>query len=188
VPNLHLVLVHYPVVNKSGDVITSALTNLDLHDISRAAKTYGVASLYVVTPLKDQGRLIERLIAHWTRGAGAIYNPERKQALELVHLKESLHEVVEDIRAGSETGDSPRTVVTSARNNRRAIRFSELRQRLQNGKDYLLIFGTAWGLADSLISEADYILEPVRGMSGYNHLSVRSAAAIILDRLLGQSN
>jgi len=29
------------------------------------------------------------------------------------------------------------------------------------------------------------MLEPIAGTTGYNHLSVRSAAAIILDRLLG---
>jgi hypothetical protein len=29
------------------------------------------------------------------------------------------------------------------------------------------------------------VLAPIRGNTSYNHLSVRSAAAIILDRLLG---
>jgi len=31
-----------------------------------------------------------------------------------------------------------------------------------------------------------YILEPIRGNAKYNHLSVRSAVSIILDRLLGE--
>ncbi|MCP4687771.1 MAG: RNA methyltransferase, partial [Desulfobacterales bacterium] len=35
-PNLHLALLHYPVVNKNGEPVASAVTNLDLHDISRA--------------------------------------------------------------------------------------------------------------------------------------------------------
>jgi hypothetical protein len=56
---------------------------------------------------------------------------------------------------------------------------------LQRGQPYLLVFGTAWGLAEPFISEADYILEPISGRTDYNHLSVRSAAGIILDRLLG---
>ena len=41
-PRLYLALVHYPVVNRRGEVIVSALINLDLHDIARAAKTFGV--------------------------------------------------------------------------------------------------------------------------------------------------
>jgi len=34
----------------------------------------------------------------------------------------------------------------------------------------------------------DHRLAPIQGVSNYNHLSVRSAAAIILDRLLGTEN
>jgi len=33
----------------------------------------------------------------------------------------------------------------------------------------------------------DMLLEPIEGYTDYNHLSVRSAAAIILDRLLGKN-
>jgi hypothetical protein len=35
------------------------------------------------------------------------------------------------------------------------------------------------------MAHADYILDPLAGAGTYNHLSVRSAVAIILDRLLG---
>ena len=41
------------------------------------------------------------------------------------------------------------------------------------------------GLAPEVTERADIQLEPVRGPSNYNHLSVRSAAAVILDRLRG---
>jgi hypothetical protein len=173
------------VVNKSGDVIAAAVTNLDLHDISRAARTYAVGSFYVVTPLADQRQLVERVIDHWIRGAGAAYNPKRRQALELIRIKETLEGVVEDIRIGSD-GAPPKTIVTSARNSRSTISYGKLRRLLQEDRPYLLIFGTAWGLAQSVISGADYMLEPVMGKEDYNHLSVRSAAAIILDRLLGR--
>jgi hypothetical protein len=176
------------VINRSGDVIASAFTNLDLHDISRAARTFGLRSFYVVTPLEDQIKLIQRLIDHWIRGAGATYNPVRKQALELIRLKKSLKEVIEDIRSNSTSGDAPKTVATSARKLPHAISFDELNRYLHNDMECLLILGTAWGLADDLISGADYILEPIKGISDYNHLSVRSAAAIMLDRLLGQNN
>jgi hypothetical protein len=58
---------------------------------------------------------------------------------------------------------------------------------LKDGNLYLLIFGTAWGLPENFIAEADYILNPVIGNTDYNHLSVRSAVAIILDRLFGRN-
>jgi len=174
------------VVNKSGDVIAAAVTNLDLHDISRAAKTYAVGSLYVVTPLDDQRQLVERVIDHWIRGAGAAYNPKRRQALELIRIKETLEGVIEDIRIGTAGAAPPKTIVTSARNSRSTISYNKLRRLLQEDRPYLLIFGTAWGLAQSVISGADYMLEPVMGKEDYNHLSVRSAAAIILDRLVGR--
>ena len=59
---------------------------------------------------------------------------------------------------------------------------------LISGRPHLLVFGTAWGLAETFISEADYILAPITGPTDYNHLSVRTAAGIILDRLLGTNN
>jgi len=182
-PNLYLALTHYPVINKRGDIIASALTNLDIHDISRAAKTYGVKSFYLVTPLSDQKVLAKKIIAHWTGGAGAVYNPDRRSALELIKVKASIIDVVEDIK-GIENS-YPKTVATSARRYPSSIGYAEFRDILESGIPHLLIFGTAWGLAESLISEANFVLEPVTGPTGYNHLSVRSAAAIILDRLIG---
>lgn len=184
-PNLYVALMHYPVVNKNGDIIASALTNLDLHDISRASKTYGVRSFYVVTPLTDQKELAERIVSHWKSGSGSIYNPKRREALELICVKDSLKEVVEDIR--NQCDDSPKTVATCAKHRSGALRFGRFQEMLKEGKPYLLIFGTAWGLAEDFIAEVDYVLEPVKGKESYNHLSVRSASAIILDRLMGES-
>ncbi len=183
-PNLYVALTHYPVVNRNNETIASAVTNLDLHDISRAAKTYGVGSFYVVTPLLDQKELVEKIVSHWVTGTGAEYNPKRREALELISIKESLEEVKEEIAAGSD--DFPKTVVTCARPASRNIGFDSFREILKDGKPYLLIFGTGWGLAEEIITGADYVLDPVKGSADYNHLSVRSAAAIILDRLLGE--
>ena len=182
-PRIYVALLHYPVINKNADIITSAITNLDLHDISRAAKTYGVKRFYVVTPLADQTTLAKRIISHWTNGAGAAYNPIRRRALELIRIKESLNEVADHIY-GLE-GTHPKTVATCARKHSAAINYEKLRSLIKDEKPYLLVFGTAWGLAEETIDHADHILEPVAGDTGYNHLSVRSAAAIILDRLLG---
>ena len=185
-PNLYVALTHYPVVNKSGEIIASAVTNLDLHDISRAAKTYGVKSLYVVTPLKDQQVLAQRIMAHWTDGAGAAYNPARRRALETVKVVNSIADVVDDIQQLENT--DPKTVATCARHYPSAIGYDKFEAILESDEPHLLIFGTAWGLADAFIAEADYILEPIKGVTDYNHLSVRTAAGIILDRLVGKRN
>ena len=178
-----MALIHYPVINKNGDTIASAVTNLDLHDIARLAKTFGLPAFYVVTPLKDQQELAGTIISHWTKGPGATLNPKRREALELIWIKDSLEAVLTHIR--EKTNRVPKTVVTSAKKIKGRIRFSELRDMLKDGNPYLLILGTGWGLSENLIAGADYILEPVGGAADYNHLSVRSAAAIIMDRLLG---
>ena len=183
-PNLYVALIHYPVMNKNGDVIASAITNLDLHDISRAAKTYGVKGFYIATRLVDQIALTKRIVEHWTSGAGADYNPARRSALELIRIKESLEDVVSHI--GAQEGVQPKTIATCARKFDSAIGYQKMRGLISNGNPHLLVFGTAWGLADETIRQADYILKPVAGRTAYNHLSVRSAASIILDRLVGR--
>jgi len=183
-PNIYVALLHYPVMNKNGDVITSAITNLDLHDISRAAKTYGAKGFYVVTRLADQIVLAKRIIGHWTHGTGADYNPARRSALELIRIEESLADVIQHI-AGQENVQ-PKTVATCARKFDDAISYDKMRGLMSNGKPHLLVLGTAWGLAEEMIRQADYILEPIAGQTAYNHLSVRSAASIILDRLIGR--
>ena len=182
-PKLYVALAHYPVVDKRGDIIASAVTNLDLHDISRVAKTYDVKLFYVITPLADQKALAQKIISHWTNGAGAVYNPARRSALELVKIKDTVANVAEDIK--EKEGIYPKTVVTSARRHTSNTSYRQLRDLLEFDQPYLLFFGTAWGLAEPFISEADYILEPIMGPTDYNHLSVRSAAGIVLDRLLG---
>ena len=179
-----MALVHYPVNNRNGERIASAVTNLDLHDLSRVARTYGVPALYVITPLVDQRRLAERVVSHWVQGVGAQYNPDRCEAMRLIRIRESMAEALDDIRG--ETGDDPATVVTSARRMPGTMGYGEFRGLMATGRPYLLVFGTAWGLAEDFMEEADYVLDPVTGGTEYNHLSVRSAAAIILDRLAGR--
>lgn len=182
--NLYIALVHYPVVNKNGKIIASAVTNLDLHDISRSARTYGVRAFYVVTPLSDQKELVEKIVLHWLEGTGARYNPKRREALKLISIKDSLDEVIEHVREN--TGDFPKTVVTSAGHSPRNISFKRFGEMLQDGTPYLLILGTGWGLSENFMAEADYVLNPILGNTDYNHLAVRSAAAVILDRLFGK--
>jgi hypothetical protein len=182
--NLYLALIHHPVYNKNGEVIASAVSNLDLHDISRAAKTYGVRAFYIITPLADQRELVERIVSHWTEGVGARYNPDRSEALRLIRIAVSLDAVLDEIAANGE--GVPVTVVTDARSHPRNISYSALTEMLKGEHPYLLLFGTGWGLTQEFVDKADYVLAPIMGHTGYNHLSVRSAAAIVLDRLLGR--
>ena len=183
-PNLHLILVHYPVLGKNGEVIASAVTNLDLHDIARAGRTYGVRSLYIVTPVRDQLELVDKIVSHWVSGAGSTYNPKRKEAMAIIRVRDSFESALNDIIA--EGNGKPVTIVTSARHQLGCTDMAAMRKNIRSGQPHALIFGTAWGLPDDFLKQADYILEPITGPTNYSHLSVRSAAAIILDRLLGK--
>lgn len=180
--NLHVALIHYPVIDKKGDTIASAVTNLDLHDIARAARTYGIRSFHVITPLEDQRELAAKIVRHWTGGAGGDYNPKRREALELINITASLDETRALITR--EGGAPPAVVATCARRYPGASGFAQLAERLETGAPHLIMFGTAWGLHPDLIEASEIILEPIGDHQGYNHLSVRCAAAIVMDRLL----
>ncbi len=181
---LYVGLVHYPVYNKNYQVIASAVTTVDLHDIARVARTYGVRKFFVITPLVDQQMLVERVRKHWTDGYGARYNQDRQEALKLVSVVLSLEEAVKTIAASE--GETPLIIATAAsKHNNRSISYHKARSLIENEKVVVLIFGTGWGLDSSVMKRADYILDPVSGKTDYRHLSVRSAASIILDRLAG---
>lgn len=180
---LYLALIHYPVVNRRQEIIASAITNLDLHDLARVACTYDVPACYVVTPLRDQQVLVGDLLRHWCEGVGRELHPDREAALRRLKVMESLEEVREDI--GALCSSKPILWATSARETPGGLPHQEARRFLmQEEVPVLLLLGTAWGLAQSVLEEVDAVLEPIRGANGYNHLSVRCAAAILLDRLL----
>jgi hypothetical protein len=181
---LHVALVHFPVVNRHGEIIGSAITNLDLHDIARAGRTYGITTYWVITPDAQQQELAEQIIGHWTRGYGGRVNPDRADALALTRICSNLDEVIEAIRENSDT--EPLLVATSAaENNQQAISCSRLKKKLTGTRPVLLLFGTAWGLAPEILERVDATLPPISGGGEFNHLSVRSAVSIILDRLRG---
>ncbi len=183
-PVIYIALLHYPVRDKNGESIISAVTNLDLHDIARAAKTYGVRGFYVVNPYDEQKKLVEKIVSHWVTGYGATYNPERKKALELIRIKESFEKVKDEIEKTEKY--CPKVVGTSASAGKGAINCSLLASEIADGTPYILTFGTAWGISENFMKNCDCILEPIRGYTDYNHLSVRSAVSIILDRLVGR--
>ena len=179
---LDVALIHYPVVNKSGETIGSAVTNLDLHDIARAACTYGVDTYWVITPDPRQHEIVREIVSHWTEGYGGSVNPDRKNALSLIRVCQSLDEVVEEMTR--KWSEPPHILATRARDGQNREGFEEARKRLAEGTPQLILFGTAWGLAPEILAKADGVLPPLKGRNKFNHLSVRSAVSIILDRLM----
>jgi hypothetical protein len=173
---LYVVLLHHPVYDKHGEVVATAVTNMDVHDLARIGKTYGVSGVYTATP--------EKILEHWRTGFGAEYNETRREALALVRTVVDLDAAILEVERRA--GERPLLVATSAKVADGRISFADLRARLATDKaPHLLILGTGWGLTKEILERADLILEPIRGITDYNHLPVRAAAAIMLDRLRG---
>ena len=184
---LYLALLHYPVYDKNGQVVTTAVTHMDIHDIARSACTFGVKRFYVVTPVHALRELSARILEHWGSGWGASYNATRKDALALVGLTEDLDHTIVDVER--DAGAAPMLLVTSARTQRPTISYAGLRRLIaETERPLLVLFGTGWGLTEDVIERADHLLPAVLGTGDYNHLSVRSAAAIILDRMCGRQD
>lgn len=178
-------LVHYPVWNNQKEIIASSITNLDLHDIARSSKTYGVDRYYVIHPTKALRRLAEKIMDHWEVGYGATFNPNRSEALRTIALVTTLDDAISEIER--ETGRLPKIITTSAQVSPLSVTFKEMQAILvTDDSPHLFLLGTGWGLAQEVLSRADYHLEPVLGPTTYNHLSVRAAAAIMFDRLFGR--
>ncbi len=181
---VYVALLHYPVYNKEKRVVATSLTTLDIHDIARASRTYGVKKYFIVQPIENHLWLANKLLSFWQGGHGREYNPKRWEALKLVKAVPYFENVLEEIE--KEDGTKPKIVVTSAREYENNISFKNLREKIESGENVIICFGTGWGLTEEFINSADYVLEPIRGATDYNHLSVRSAASIILDRLLSR--
>ena len=60
--NLYIGLVHYPIMNKHGEVITTAITNYDIHDIARASTTYDVERYFIIHNVPSQRELAETVM------------------------------------------------------------------------------------------------------------------------------
>jgi len=177
---LYVGLMHYPMYDKEKNIVATSITNMDLHDISRSCKTFGVKNYYVINPLPAQRDIANRVLKHWQEGYGAFYNENRKEAFGVTKVKESLIEVIDEIEKLE--GEKPLLVGTTARKKDNTISFDKLKS-LTFEKPILLLFGTGWGFSDDMLAVCDYVLERIEGFDEFNHLSVRSAVAIILDRL-----
>lgn len=183
---VYAALVHFPVRDRAGDTITTAVTNLDVHDIARSARTYDLAGYFVVTPIEAQRQLVDRILDHWRGGAGARRVPERSEALSICEPIASLEEAVAAV--SEREGRPPMLVATGARplEGTDLLGYDDARARMAE-QPTLISFGTGHGLARSVVEAADAVLPPIRPGGGYNHLSVRAAAAITLDRLFGDA-
>jgi len=183
--DLFVALIHYPVLDRNGRVVTSAITSLDLHDIARSARTYGVRAMYVVHPVAEQREFASRVLDHWRLDHGRLYDSRRREALDLVDVVKDLDVALQAAERMSKS--FPLLVYTSA-SARRGESYAELRSRVENigGPPIMLMFGTGFGLAPLMRERADLIIQAVRGPDEYNHLSVRAAASVILDRLAGR--
>lgn len=180
---VYCALVHHPVRDRAGDTVTTAVTTIDVHDISRSARTYGLSGYFVVTPIGAQQTLVKRVLGHWEDGAGKQRMPERSDALSLCSVVDSVTQAEQAI--AEQEGQAPRIVVTAARSMGRPLTgFGALRRALStDNQPYLILFGTGHGLAMELLERAHVQLAPISGPTNFNHLSVRSAAAIVFDRL-----
>ena len=182
-PGVYLALVHHPVRGRGGETITSSVTNLDIHDIARLARSYDVARYYIVTPIEAQRDLVAHILGYWHGGPGGSKVPERAEALSTVQTVVSIDDALADIRARE--GSAPTVMTTAARSTGHPIPWGDAERAVASReRPVLLLFGTGYGLADEVFARAEVHLAPVRP-GGYNHLAVRSAVGIILDRLLG---
>ena len=180
---VYIALVHYPAYNSRMEVVPTAFKSMDAHDISRDATTYGIRKFYLVNPVEQQRILAGRLVDHWIEGEGRNFNETKSRAFGIISIISTIEEAVGRIEEIE--GEKPKIVATDARFSDDMTGYGELREKIfENTDPFLILFGTGWGLTLETVQAADYVLKPISGYSDFNHLSVRSAAAIVLDRLL----
>ena len=173
----YVALLHHPMRDRTGAIVTTALTTMDLHDIARTCRTFDLAGYFVVHPIEYQRHMAERIIAHWGEDGR---HDSRRQALERVTVVDTL--LAAEALVRERTGRRATLVATSAKRAENAINTNDF-HAIEGPK--LLLFGTGFGMSEELLASCDRILLPLQGQGDYNHLSVRSACAIVLDRLYG---
>lgn len=181
---MFVAIVHYPVYDKNRDIVATSVTNMEIHDIARSCMTFGIELCYIVTPLPRQREIMGKLMDHWERGFGSSYNPARKEALRKIRIINDMTELMSEI---GETGE-PILVGTSTRvRGDRVISYDGIRRMIcDESRPALFLFGTGWGLTDETVDKCHRMLIPIRGAGDYNHLSLRVALGIILDRIFGE--
>ena len=186
---VYIELLNHPIQNRKGELVTTSVTNLDIHDISRTVRTFGIRRYFIVTPLAPQRQVVQRILDHWKGEASKKYHPDRAEAVSLVDLVVDFQDVKAAIVAAH--GEPPEVLLTDARPLMASVSYADFRRELQESqrtRPVMVVFGPGWGIEKSFFPEVHRFLAPVHGpegAEGYNHLSVRAAVAIILDRLFG---
>ena len=179
---IHLVLRHDHVLGRENQTIHSSVTQTDLHDFCRLTLTYGLGGFHCVTEIEAQHRLCADILDFWRNGFGKQYNPDRVAALGALHIHRAFDDLVADMT--ERDGQPPLIVGTSAKPCANQVDFSDFFSIMESsGRSALVQFGTSWGLSSDQLHRCDRVLPPIYGHDGYNHLSVRCAAAIIVDRI-----
>jgi hypothetical protein len=182
--SVYIALIHHPVLNKEGKVVTTAVTNFDIHDLARTGTTYGVKKVFLITPVPAQQEMVRYIRNYWQEGYGATANPSRKQAVQCLEIADDIDQTCLTIREAE--GIIPTLVATTAKKLDKSVGYKLFRERLKAPNPVLILFGTGYGMTPELLDRCDHLLDPIQGAGEFNHLPVRSAVAIILDRLLGQ--
>jgi hypothetical protein len=187
------VLLHYPVTSRGGDPITTSVTNLDIHDISRTCRTYEVDHYYMVTPLVEQKELVGRILSYWKLASTKEWHPDRGEALARIEVLPYFEQVKEDLKRRYPEM-TLEVAMPDARPLPNQLSYRQIRDKWEldavSGVK-VIIFGTGGGVDPIFYPEVHTYLGPIYGplgKEGYNHLSVRAAAAIVLDRLFGLSD
>ncbi len=180
---IYLGLVHHPILDKRGEKITTSVTNLDIHDIARSCRTFGVSKYFIITPIEKQHELVNDILSYWNKDFANAYNPDRADALSFIEVKNSFEESLRAIQ--DETGLEALIAVTGANFTESDGSIKDLESlAAKHKRPIFLIFGTGWGLHPELLEQKDFSVFPIKGIAqdGYNHLSVRSAVAIYLSQ------
>jgi tRNA (guanine37-N1)-methyltransferase len=187
IPSHYTALLHGDMRLKEGRIGTTSVTTIDIHDIARSSTTYGIKNFFIVTPLLDQQNLVNTVLGFWHETTkGVQYNKQRHLALKQVQVKSNLDQVIEKIKEIE--GVEPLIIGTSAREADMLvplITYFDQEKVWAQGRPVLFIFGTGYGISDTILKKCDFMLPPLQGFSDFNHLSVRSAVGIILDKWLG---
>lgn len=97
IPTHYCALMHHDVLIGDQKVPgTTSVTSIDIHDISRTSSTYGLKQFFVVTPLEDQRKIVQRFLDFWMH-EGVSYNIKRHEAVRQALVAETIDDVIDSI-------------------------------------------------------------------------------------------
>ena len=184
-----VVLLHHPVTNRLGTLTTTAVTNMDIHDLSRTCRTYEVDHFFLVSPLQGQEGVVDRILDYWGSDQAKEWHPDRAEALGRTRFLTDFDSVRQELTK-IYPGVRLEVAMPDARPLGGQVGYAETRIEwsLEAPGVKVIVLGTGWGIAPEFHAQVDRFLGPIygpKGRDGYNHLSVRAAGAVILDRLFG---